>query len=890
MRKANVFAVVLAAALAVAAGVSAPAGAVAAEERQPHGLKAEYYVSSAPGAFDFGELKSTVVDPNIGFGNLEPILQARTGQRDHVTVRWTGQIQPEYSEKYTFSMIGDNGFRLWVDGQLIIDHWVNDWNNEQVSEPIALEAGQKYDIKVEFFEDFGGSNLFLRWSSPSQQKEIVPREALYLPEGFDYRGPLAASVSTDGKTIRLDFGETLTPLPDGAAEHFEALLGGSTWPVKGARLDPGDHSVVLLQLGRPVPGPGTNYVRVTYDGYGGITTTSGTELPQFGTLAVNNSEYTLTTPWTDDVSKTNPRAKYPRPQMKRDRWKNLNGQWQFAAATEGEAPPFGQDLPKQILVPFPVESKLSGIQRGDIDRMWYRRTFSVPESWRLGTNGCPNGGDCPRLLVHFGAVDWRTTVYVNGEKVTTHKGGFDSFTADVTEALEYGPNGKPLPEQELVVGVYDPTDRGGQAVGKQRENPGGIFYTGASGIWQTVWMEPVSAAHITGLKMTPDLTQDTLQLTVHTDGVTDEKVVATAYADGRRVGRVTGPANTRLRLPVPDPKLWSPKHPYLYDLNVKLVQPNEGQGNGGRPVDKVDSYFGMRSIGLKTVNGKARMTLNGDFVFQTGLLDQGYWPDGIYTAPTDAAMKYDLKVTKRLGFNMVRKHVKVEPNRWYYYADKMGLLVWQDMPSMPLRDPKPGAQEQFIDEMHEMVKENESHPSIVTWVPFNEGWGEFKPEKVTRLINKWDPSLLVDTVSGINCCLSFGSGDGDIIDWHTYGYLDAPVAEEDRASVVGEYGGLALKVEGHTWAGHGFGHGRVSSEQELTDRYVQYADKLGRLMRCKGTSAAIYTQTTDVELELNGFLTYDRRVIKGDIERIRQANQELIEASRHLDSMICKQG
>lgn len=572
--------------------------------------------------------------------------------------------------------------------------------------------------------------------------------------------------------------------------------------------------------------------------------------------------------------------------MTRERWKNLNGQWQFAAADEGEQPPFERSLDGRILVPFSPQSKLSGVWWHDRDesRMWYKRTFSAPDSWRIGTGGCPHGDDFPGLLLHFGAVDYQATVYVNGQQVATHKGGYDGFTVDVTGALKMRPNGKPAEEQQLVVGVYDPTDRGGQAIGKQRVSPGGIWYTSASGIWQTVRLEPVPKAHITKVQSTPKLGgRDHLRLTVHTDGATDEKVVATAYANGRRVSSVTGQPDTPLNLPMPNPKLWSPEHPFLYDLKVKLVDDH-------RPVDEVGSYFGMRSIGLKKVDGKLRPVLNGHFVFQIGPLDQGYWPAGIYTAPTDEAMKYDLVMTKKFGFNTVRKHVKVEPDRWYYYADKLGLLVWQDMPSMfPPGDTPNGAQaEEFEKELHQVVREHNNHPSIVRWAPFNEGWGEYDPARITNMVQRWDPSRLVDNNSGVNCCGSVDGGNGDVVDWHTYGGVagfDSPRPTGERAAVTGEYGGLALYVPGHTWSGDGFGHGAVSSADELTHKYVEFNEKAERLMRRKGLSAAIYTQTTDVELELNGLMTYDRRVIKPDPQRVREANQALIDASRDLSSL-----
>src|SRR3954451_12001317 len=416
----------------------------------------------------------------------------------------------------------------------------------------------------------------------------------------------------------------------------------------------------------------------------------------------------LTTPWTSQVSPTNALPDYPRPQLTRSRWQNLNGTWQFAeAAAAGETPPTGKDLANRILVPYPVESSLSGIQK-HVDHMWYRRTFTVPRSWH---------GD--RLLLHFQAVDYQAAVYVNGVKVATHTGGYDSFTADVTPALKgAGP-------QEVIVGVDDTTDIDGQPVGKQRQPGDGIFYTPSSGIWQTVWMEPVAAAHIDRVDTTPDLAAKALRLTVRASGVTSQTVEATAYAGHRRVGQVSGRAGTELRLPVPHPRLWTPDHPYLYTLKVQILDRH-------RTVDQAGSYFGMRSISLgKGTDGKVRTLLNGKFVMQVGTLDQGFWPDGIYTAPTDAALRFDLEAHKRLGFNMVRKHVKVEPDRWYYWADRLGLLVWQDMPStFASHNPPATVKAQFETQLHALVDQHRSHPSIVMWVTFNEGWGQYDEARI----------------------------------------------------------------------------------------------------------------------------------------------------------------
>ncbi|GAA3985006.1 glycoside hydrolase family 2 [Actinomadura viridis] len=837
----------------------APAPPSTSAQDARNGLRGDYHVSSAPGAFDFHELKSTVVDAAIDFADLEGTLRELTGRSDDATVRWTGRITPERSEAYTFSMIGDNGFRLWVDGRLLIDNWTDTWDQEKVAAPIDLQAGTAYDIKVEYFEHYGGSNLRLRWQSPSVPKQIVPSAVLTLPEGFDPPGPATASVGESGDLAALDFDTPLKAPPAGAEDHFRVTVGGTPWPVESVALGSGDASVLTLKLGYPIPRKAGDGVRVSYDGQGGVTKEDGTALESFTHVRVaNGSAYTLRTRWADKVDPRAPLPEYPRPQLTREQWSSLNGTWQFAAARDGEAPPFGRNLAERIVVPFPVESALSGIGREE-DRMWYRRTFTVPSGWRVGAAGGK------RLLLHLDAVDWRSTVYVNGVRVAVHEGGYDRFSVDVTDALRQGG------PQELVVGVYDPTDLGGQAVGKQRKTPGGIWYTPASGIWQSVWMEPVASAHVTSVRSTPDVPGEALKVTVRAGGTGGVKAVVTARDGARKVGSVTGAPGTELRLPVPRPKLWSPDRPFLYDLDVALVGPD------GRTVDRVGSYFGMREVGLKKVGGFNRMTLNGEPVFQMGPLDQGYWPDGIYTAPTDGALKYDLDQTKRLGFNMVRKHVKVESDRWYHWADRLGLLVWQDMPST-FDSSDAGDRARFERELRALVDQHASSPSVVMWVPFNEGWGQYDQARIADLVKSWDPSRLVNNMSGINCCGAVDGGNGDVMDYHIYPGPGTPGRPTDaRASVLGEYGGLALPVIGHTWAGGGWGYAVEPDAKALTDRYVRMSEQLRRLRTCDGLSAAVYTQTTDVETEINGLLTYDRALVKPEVSRIRDANRAVID-------------
>ncbi len=555
----------------------------------------------------------------------------------------------------------------------------------------------------------------------------------------------------------------------------------------------------------------------------------------------------LSTPWTSQVSTTNPLPDYPRPQLTRPDWQSLNGQWQFAGTGSLGSPPVGQNLPETVLVPYPIESALSGIMRHE-NMMWYRRTFTVPSGW-----------SGRRVQLNFGAVTWQATAWVNGQNVGTHTGGYDSFSFDVTGALTTGTN-------ELIVGVYSPVDAAGIPLGKQRLSPSGIFYTAASGIWQTVWLEPTNAARITRLDTTPDVPGGALNLVVRGAGISGQGVQVTVSSGGTTVATATGMVGATIRIPIPNAHLWSPDDPFLYDLRVTLT----GTGGG----DAVGGYFGMRSIGKAVVNGWLRPVLNGRFVFQIGTLDQGYWPDGIYTAPTDEALRFDLQQQKNLGFNTVRKHIKVEPARWYYWADRLGLLVWQDMPSMRTGvTPSTSDRANFESELHRVVDQLRGITSIVQWQPFNEGWGEYDAGRIADLVKSWDPTRLVDANSGANCCGS-DPGNGDAIDDHIYvgpGTTHTPTAT--RVAELGEFGGLGLIVAGHEWQpGAGFGYEMEPDSATLAKRYVEVTDTLQGLVYSRGLSASIYTEPTDVENERNGLYTYDRQVLKVDAGQVRAAN------------------
>ncbi|MDR8392412.1 hypothetical protein NC796_14760 [Aliifodinibius sp. S!AR15-10] len=565
--------------------------------------------------------------------------------------------------------------------------------------------------------------------------------------------------------------------------------------------------------------------------------------------------------WADEVNPREPLPEYPRPQMQRDEWKNLNGLWSYAIV------PSLEDVPQlwdgDILVPFGVESALSGVKKrvGPDNRLWYRRTFTIPEDW-----------DGKRLLLHFGAVDWKTDVWVNGQKLGRHQGGYTSFSFDITDEI------KPGSEQQVTLAVWDPTDDGFQPRGKQVRDPGGIFYTPTTGIWQTVWLEPVPEVAIEDLKMVPNIDNSYLHLTA--DGNVEESgytVQATAFADGEQVGEASGKLGEELDISIPNTKLWSPDNPFLYDLTVTLLK-------DGQEVDQVESYFGMREIRLGTASdGYTRLFLNDEPLFHFGLLDQGFWPGGIYTAPTDEALKYDIQVTKDLGFNMIRKHVKVEPNRWYYWADRMGILVWQDMPNGDERFRRGGEDIErvaqsaydFKREFKAMIDQFYNFPSIVTWVPFNEGWGQFETAKIADLTKRLDPTRLVDIPSGWQ-----DRGVGDMHDIHSYPGPDMPPTEDDRASILGEFGGQALVVKDNLWVqdfSRAPSHYETStSEEKLHSTYDQLIQKLMPLKE-KGLAGAVYTQTTDVESEVNGMMTYDREVIKFDEEHLREMHEKLIE-------------
>lgn len=586
----------------------------------------------------------------------------------------------------------------------------------------------------------------------------------------------------------------------------------------------------------------------------------------------------LITQWAQNIDPAQPFPEYPRPQMQRTHWQNLNGLWEYAI-TAKHAPQPGE-YQGTILVPFAIESALSGVKRPlkPKERLWYSRTFSMDRDWKK-----------QRALIHFGAVDWEATVYLNGIKIGSHRGGYCPFSFDITEALQVG-------ENELVISVWDPSDHGKQEHGKQVLKPSFIWYTAVSGIWQTVWLEVVPPDHITSLKMTPYIDKEALNLLAFTSSQSADLRIQAIVKDGNKtIAQVDGAADSTIEIHVPSAELWSPDSPHLYDLEVKLLK-------AGKVVDRVTSYFGMRKFSLGTdSNGVQRLCLNNQPLFQYGLLDQGYWPDGLYTPPCDEAMRYDIEFCKQAGFNMIRKHIKVEPARYYYYCDKIGIILWQDMinggitPKLvwflfvknqtKLKDTKKYSRlgrhskdnrMQYLQELKEMIDTLYNFVSIGLWVPFNEGWGQFDAEQIANWVKAYDPTRLVDHASGW-----FDQGAGDCKSLHIYFRRLTPTPfEKKRATILSEFGGFSLSIPGHTWKKNKqFGYKKFKNHEGLTSAYLSLLESELLPWVKKGLSAAVYTQTTDIEGEINGFLSYDRKVIKIDPQSVVELHKRLYEES-----------
>ncbi len=576
----------------------------------------------------------------------------------------------------------------------------------------------------------------------------------------------------------------------------------------------------------------------------------------------------MTTVWADRVNPEAPLPDYPRPQLTRTaNWKNLNGLWNYAIVAKEQGEP--STYQGRILVPYAIESALSGVGKtvGKDSVLYYKKTITIPSFMKN-----------KEVLLHFGAVDWQAEVFVNGKTVGKHEGGFDPFTFNITRFLKNGGS------QEIKVRVWDPTDQGPQPRGKQVIKPGSIWYTPVTGIWQTVWLEAVPESYITATKQTPDIDAHTLTLSADLQQAQQGDELKIEVMDGERIIAVQQVAATATAvLVLKDEKLWSPASPFLYNLKISLLRK-------GKTIDQVKSYFAMRKISrAPDAKGIQRMMLNNKFLFQYGPLDQGWWPDGLYTAPTEEAMVYDVDQLKKMGFNMIRKHVKVEPARYYHYCDKIGMLVWQDMPSGDLgnrweshpgvfppgteKDRSEASEIIFTKEWDAVMTSLHNFPSIVVWVPFNEGWGQFKTVDITEWTIKKDPSRLVNSASGGNF-----HPTGHFVDLHNYPQPAMPRPDlfgKQYILALGEFGGLGLPVDGHTWQKKdNWGYQSFKNATDLYDKYAAFVQDLEKMIG-QGLSAAVYTQTTDVEGEVNGFMTYDRAVMKIPVEKLRTVNEKL---------------
>ena len=553
----------------------------------------------------------------------------------------------------------------------------------------------------------------------------------------------------------------------------------------------------------------------------------------------------IQTRWANEVSPTNALKEYPRPQMVRKQWINLNGLWDYAITPKDSSVPLKPE--GQILVPYPIESALSGIKRNlrQDQNLWYIKKITTP---KVGGND--------HVILHFGAVDYQATVYIDGMEIGSHEGGYTEFSFDITKYLI-------KKEHTLFVKVYDPSDQGVGPHGKQVLNPGNIYYTPSSGIWQTVWLESVPADYITDLTLSPDIDKQVLNVTVNSASELPVEITVQGNV-------IKAESNRQVAVTLKDVKLWSPGSPYLYDLKVKLGK------------DEVQSYFGMRKISItKDQEGVNRIFLNNKPYFNLGTLDQGFWPDGLYTAPTDEALAFDIKAIKAMGFNTIRKHIKVEPARWYYHADKLGMLVWQDMVNPNQRLPQ-GSKAAFEAQAKETIKQLHNYPSITTWVLFNEKWGQYDQARLTKWLKEADPSRLVNGHSGellyVNEKLRSPASDAyvnsDMTDVHSYPDPMMSIKQDDKAQVLGEFGGIGVFVDDHQWNPE-IAWGYIQERPAAFKlKYALMNEKLIKLQKI-GLSGSIYTQPFDVESEQNGLMTYDREVTKIPIEDLRDIHSWL---------------
>lgn len=560
--------------------------------------------------------------------------------------------------------------------------------------------------------------------------------------------------------------------------------------------------------------------------------------------------------WAKEVSADNALPEYPRPQMQRKEWQNLNGLWEYAIT--GKAAPQPATFNGRILVPYPLESALSGVKKSlqPTQALWYRKAVNITRKQGQVT------------MLNFGAVDNETTVFVNGKEVGHHQGGYTAFSFDISASLRDGDN-------EIIVKVLDPTEQGTYPHGKQVLNPQNIYYTPSSGIWQTVWLEQLPSTHIESIRLTPDIDQQRLNIAaVVTGDVSGYSIQAEAFKGSEKVALAKLPLKGGA-LKLPSPRLWSPEDPFLYQLKLTLLKDN-------KIIDEVQSYAGMRKVAIaKDGKGFDRIFLNNKYIYNLGTLDQGFWPDGLMTAPTDEALAFDIKAIKAMGFNTIRKHIKIEPQRWYYHADKEGILVWQDFVN-PNQGLPEGAKEAFEKQATETMEQLYDHPSIICWVLFNEQWGSFDQARLTEWVKKADPGRLVNGHSGdyiyidgkVRKQAKENWPHSDMVDVHSYpDPMNAP-AMAGKARILGEYGGIGTFIPGHQWSpSSGWGYIQVTPAS-LKNKYTIMMQNL-RMLEKEGLAGSIYTQPFDVEGEENGLITYDREVIKVPFEQMRKINGTL---------------
>ena len=571
----------------------------------------------------------------------------------------------------------------------------------------------------------------------------------------------------------------------------------------------------------------------------------------------------IKTNWGINLNQNNIWQEYPRPQLERKDWINLNGLWSYSITDLNALKP--GNLDEKILVPFSLESSLSGVMKSLNEKqiLWYYKEFEIPENWKN-----------KNILIHFNAVDWKCELFINDIKVGEHIGGYSEFNFDITKNLKEGKN-------KILLKVFDPSDKGYQPVGKQSLNPNGIWYTSISGIWQTVWLEPVNEKYVKKIDINNDFDNKEIKINCKLNIEENLPMEISLLFKEKEFMKIKGNSNSDIVIKIPEEYFhpWSPSEPNIYRIKAELFDKTE------KIIDSIESYTTIRKIEQrKDENGCYRIYLNNNKIFNMGVLDQGYWPDGLYTPPSEEAMIYDINKLKELGFNTIRKHVKIEPYRYYYYCDKIGMLIWQDMPSGDRQENKwehhqlnagddvkrsEESKNNYYQEWAEIINNLKFFQCIILWVPFNEAWGQFDTEKVVEFTNKQDPTRLINAASGGNHRIC-----GNFLDLHNYPEPSQYLKVDDLINILGEFGGLGLDIKGHTWKDDNWGYKTFKTKEEITEKYEEYINLI--INSFKGFSAAIYTQTTDVETEINGLITYDRSEIKVDREKIKAANEKII--------------